>query len=198
MNCSDCFTDYLVKCTEEINVFAQLSPVTTYTWIITDKFDQKYSGEFETDANGFWSIPIEDLPDGLLTQYSGDFMLQVQDATCKPIKFKVAQEYDCILFNIKSGTYEKNTLGCNFSCVGQTGTKSQLIPFTEEEEIEIGWTGDLATLYGNSPVVQVYHLIYGNSYQLANVSIQQEYVDSVLVSITIINGGPATGYIVIA
>lgn len=121
MQCSDCFTDYLVKCSEEINVFAQLAPLTSYFWVITDKFQRQYSGAFTTDKDGFWSIDTDDLPPGLLTQFSGSFTLQVQDETCKPIKFKVAQEYDCIRFDVRGGTREKNTLGCSFEAtVAQT------------------------------------------------------------------------------
>jgi hypothetical protein len=116
MNCNNCFQDYLAKCNLAIQVYAQLSPLSDYRWIITDKHGNKYQGEFTTDADGFWTIPVDELPSGLLTQYSGEFTLQVQDAGCKPVKFKVAQEYDCINFTIKGGNYEKDTLGCDFNC----------------------------------------------------------------------------------
>ena len=117
MNCNSCFQDYLAKCNLTIQVFAQLSPLTEYIWIITDKFGNLYQGEFMSDADGFWEIAVADLPPGMLTQYSGNFTLQVQDSGCKPVKFKVAQEYDCINFNIKGGNYEKDTLGCDFNCI---------------------------------------------------------------------------------
>lgn len=117
MNCNSCFHDYLAKCNLEIQVYAQLLPLTDYTWIITDKFTNKYQGTFTTDADGFWTIPVDELPPGMLTQYSGEFKLEVQDEGCKPVKFKVAQEYDCINFTIKGGNYEKDTLGCSFECI---------------------------------------------------------------------------------
>jgi len=118
--CNCCFEDYLVKCTTEINVFAKLTPTTLYNWVITDKFDRQYSGSFTTDSNGFWQIPVADLPAGLLTEFSGDFTLQVYEyeayptVSCKPIKFVVAEEYDCIRFTVHAGTREKNNLGCEF------------------------------------------------------------------------------------
>lgn len=118
--CACCFSDFIAKCETEIQVFAQLTPLETYTWVIKDKFDKLYQGEFTTDEQGFWTIPVDELPPGLLTEYSGQFTLQVQDSLCKPIKFKVAAEYDCIDFTIKGGTYEKNTLGCDFSCTEPT------------------------------------------------------------------------------
>jgi hypothetical protein len=117
--CTTCFVDYLVQCTTEINVFAKLTPETIYQWVITDKFSRQYSGTFETDADGFWAIPVSELPEGMLTEYSGTFTLQVFDEpygqTCaEPITFKIAQTFDCIVFNVRAGTREKNYLGCEF------------------------------------------------------------------------------------
>jgi hypothetical protein len=114
MNCSCCFTDTLAKCETEIQVNAQLNPDSFYRWVITDKFENKYEGEAATDSDGFFTIPVADLPAGLLTQYSGEFKLQVFDlyASCAPEKFKVAGVYDCISFTISGGTFEKNNLGC--------------------------------------------------------------------------------------
>lgn len=118
--CNNAFEDYLVKCSTEINVFAKLEPNTLYNWVITDKFDRQYSGDFTTDANGFWQIDIDDLPEGLLTEFSGIFKLEVYEYSvyptvgCSPIKFKIAQEYDNIIFCLRAGTREKNNLGCEF------------------------------------------------------------------------------------
>jgi hypothetical protein len=113
--CNCCFTDWIARCEDDIQVFAQLEPSSDYTWIITDKFNNKYSGAFTTDEDGYWSIPVEELPAGLLTEYSGSFTLQVQDEGCKPVKFKIAQEYDCIDFTVKGGTMSKNNIGCDFT-----------------------------------------------------------------------------------
>lgn len=196
--CCTCFSDFLVKCTEEIQVYAQLSPLSDYTWIITDKFDKKYSGQFTTDADGFWTIPVDQLPPGLLTEYSGSFYLEVQDSGCKPVKFKVAQEYSCIDFVIKGGTYEKNTLGCDFSCSPAVGSQTALYPFEAEDEITIEWTSGLLAQHGNSPTVQVYHEISPNTYQLVDVSVQHIFTDGVLTSIVVTNSGAATGYVLIS
>lgn len=197
MNCNCCFVDFIAKCNLEIQVYAQLSPLTDYIWVIKDKFGNLYQGEFTTDADGFWAIPVDELPGGLLTQYSGEFTLQVQDSGCKPAKFKIAQEYDCINFNIKGGTYEKNTLGCSFECSPAVGTQTTLIPFTDDEDITITWTSGLLAAYGNSPQVQVYHLVSPNTYQLVDVTVQHVFTDEVLTSIIVSNAGPATGYILI-
>lgn len=198
MECNYCFQDYLAKCNLEIQVYAQLSPLTDYTWIITDKFGNKYQGEFTTDADGFWTIPVDELPPGLLNQYSGTFTLEVQDSGCKPAKFKVAQEYDCINFGIKGGTYEKNTLGCSFECSPAAGTQTTLIPFTNDDEITITWTAGLLAAYGNSPMIQVYHETAPNTFQLVDVTIEHVFTDGVLTSIVVTNAGPATGYILIS
>lgn len=113
-SCNTCFTDYVVKCPEFIQVYAKLTPATNYTWIITDKFDRQYSGDITTDADGFFQIPVTDLPEGLLTEFSGEFTLTIQDGDCKPVKFLAASEYDCLTFTAKSGTREKFNLGCEF------------------------------------------------------------------------------------
>lgn len=198
MSCTTCFTDYIAKCNLELQVYAQLAPLSDFTWIITDKFGNKYQGNFTTDENGFWEIPVDQLPPGLLTQYSGLFTLEVQDSGCKPVKFKVAQEYDCIEFTVKGGTYEKNTLGCDFSCTPAVGNQTQLVPFENESEITIPWTAGLLASFGNSPVVQVYHLISGTTYQLVDVAIQEAFTDGILTSIIVNNAGPATGYLLIS
>jgi hypothetical protein len=114
--CTCCFEDFIVRCTDYIQVYAKLEPNTNYFWVITDKFDKQYGGSFTTDADGFWRIQVEDLPEGLLTEYSSSFNLQVfEDAYgCSPVKFKVAQDYDCIQFNVRGGLRNKITLGCEF------------------------------------------------------------------------------------
>lgn len=198
MNCNCCFQDFIAKCNLSLQVYAQLAPLTDFTWVIKDKFGNLYQGEFTTNSDGFWVIPVDQLPSGLLTQYSGEFSLQVQDSGCKPVKFKIAQEYDCINFNIKGGTYEKNTIGCDFSCTPATGSQTQLFPFTNDDEITIDWTSGLLTVFGNSPVIQVYHLISGTTYQLVDVGIQEVFTDGILTSIIVSNAGPATGYILIS
>ncbi len=117
MECCNCFTDFLVKCTDQINIFAQLEPSTPYKWRITDKFSNIYDGDMTTDTDGFWNIPVADLPAGFLTPYSGDFKLEVLSPTFMPVSFKIAQEYDCINFSIKGGTAIKANIGLEFSCV---------------------------------------------------------------------------------
>jgi hypothetical protein len=197
-HCACCFTDYIAKCNLQLTVYAQLSPLTDYTWIITDKFTNKFSGSFTTDADGFWSIPVDELPPGLLTQYSGLFTLEVQDSGCKPVRMKIAQQYDCIDFTVKGGTYEKDTLGCDFSCAPAVGSQTGLFTFEDEDEVTITWTSGLLAAYGNSPSVSVYHQTGPNTYQLVDVTIEHIFTDGVLTSIRVTNAGPADGYVLIS
>lgn len=200
MGCNTCFEDYVAKCNDTITIYGQLASLPlyeSYTWVITDKFDRKYEGSFQVDENGFWEIPVTQLPDGLLTEYSGSFKLEAFDEGCKPVKFKIAQEYDCISFGVKAGTFTKDFLGCNFNCVPNPAGQSALYPFTAQSEVTINWAPYLA-LYGNSPVIQVYHLISGTTYQLVDVAVQQVFTDGILTSIIIDNAGVATGYVVIS
>lgn len=197
-SCECCFTDFIAKCNLQIQVYAQLSPLSDYRWIITDKFGKKYEGNFTTDSDGFWTIPVDELPSGLLTEFSGQFTLEVQDTGCKPVKFKVAQEYDCIDFTVKGGTYEKDTLGCNFTCSPAVGSQTGIFNFTDKDEVTITWTAGLLAAFGNNPTVQVYHQISPGVYQLVDVAIQQVFTLGVLTSIIISNGGVATGYALIS
>lgn len=122
MNCNCCFTDFIAKCNTSLQVYAQLVPLSDYTWVIADKHGNQYEGDFTTDSDGFWEIPVDQLPSGLLTQYSGEFTLQVQDSGCKPVKYKIAQEYDCINFTVRAGTRVKDNLGCSFDSVASGGS----------------------------------------------------------------------------
>lgn len=114
--CTCCFEDYLVKCDEVIRVNTKLDPNTGYKWVITDKFNREYSGQIETNDDGHFDIPVADLPAGLLTEFSGEFTLQVfaVNAYCGPLRFRMAHEYDCIRFTLRAGTNVKNNLGCEF------------------------------------------------------------------------------------
>lgn len=197
-SCACCFTDFIAKCNLQVQVYAQLAPLSDYRWIITDKFGKKYQGDFTTDSDGFWTIPVDQLPAGLLIEYSGQFSLQVQDEGCKPVKFKVAQEFDCIDFTVKGGTYEKDTLGCDFTCSPAVGSQTGIFPFTSAATFSIMWTPALLAAFGNNPTVQIYHLTAPDTYQLVDVTIEQVFNSGVLQSIEIDNGGIATGYALIS
>ena len=140
MACCSCFPDFLGRCPDEITVYAQLQPTTMYTWVVTDKHNNQYSGSFTTDVDGFWTIPVDELPAGLLTEFSGHFKLEVLDQACKPVKFKVAQEYTCIDFEIKGGTRVKDNLGCTFDSVftGQPFASFVVDTFAEAEALATG------------------------------------------------------------
>lgn len=140
MECCTCFKDFLAQCPDEIRVYAQLQPTTMYTWVITDKFGKQYSDGFTTDEDGFWTIPVADLPAGLLTEYSGHFKLEVLDQDCKPIKFKVATEYNCIDFTVVGGTRVKDNLGCSFdtALTGQNFASYVVETFAAAEALATG------------------------------------------------------------
>ncbi len=201
MHCTaDTFADYLAKCPTEIQVYAQLQPLSSYTWIITDKFNNKYSDVFITDSVGFWAIPVADLPAGLLTQYGGDYTLEVQGANCKPVKFKVASEYDRICFTLRGGTFEKTALGCDFTCQGISGATSTIITYgINDTEKVITYSPEMLASYGNAPMVQVYALVTGETdqYEIISVPVSQNFTDDVLTSITVANLPGVPGYIIV-
>lgn len=199
-SCNTCFEDTLAKCNDTIRVYAQLPALplySSYRWVITDKFRNKYEGSFTPDPDGFFDIPVDELPEGLLTQYSGSFSLQVYGDGCKPVSFKIAGEYDCATFDIQGGTFVKDTIGCAFTCVAAPAGQSAMVPFTDAESVSITWAPYLS-LYGNNPVIQVFHETSPGIFTLVSVEVQTQYTDGVLTAIEIDNGGEQTGYVVIS
>jgi hypothetical protein len=119
VNCSNTFSDFLVRCPDSIKVNSYLDPTTEYKWVITDKFQKQHSGYSTTDADGHFEIPVDDLPDGLLNQYAGDFTLEIFATTgvygqeqCNKVQIPIAKNYDSIVFHVKAGTSVKENLGC--------------------------------------------------------------------------------------
>lgn len=113
MSCKCCFSDYLAKCETEIEVFAtlpELGVYDEYRWVITDKNGNKYEGELVQGPDSF-VIPVSDLPDGFLTQYSGDFKLEVLDINSNPVAMQFKQQYLCADFSVKGGNLVKNNIG---------------------------------------------------------------------------------------
>lgn len=122
-NCDCCFNDFLAKCETEIVINTNLTAGDSYRWVITNKFGNKYEGTAIAGEEGELTIPVEDLPAGMFTQYSADFLLHLYAGeSCTPIKFKLTGEYDCVNFNIHGGTFVKNNIGCTTTFVpgGQT------------------------------------------------------------------------------
>ena len=197
---SSVFSDFIAKCNTNLTVYAQLEPLQDYRWIITDKFDAKYEGSITTDENGFFDIATSDLPEHLLNSYAGNFLLQIQDTTCKPIKFKVASEYQAISFSVKQGNYVKDFLGCPFTCAGVTGEQSRLFEFTNEPgDFEIDYDPLLAA-YGNAPLIQVYHETTPDSgeFEKVTVDINQLRINGTLDTISVNNAGfTGNGYVLI-
>lgn len=200
MGCSDAFHDFISNCNTTLRVNALLLPATTYTWVITDKFQKEYSGTALTNGDGFMDIAIADLPEGFFTEFSGAFHLEIFETdTCKKASFKMARYYDAIDFDVKGGTRVKDSLGCDFACDAEGGDgNSAVFPFTDAATVSIPWTALLKSLYGNTPDVSVYHEIAPDTYQLVNVSVV--YVGGVYdpSEIQIDNGGAAAGYILVS
>lgn len=202
---SNSFTDFIARCTDAIRVYAQLDPFTNYSWVIEDKFGNKYKGNFTTDTEGFWEIPVDDtaLPPGMFTEYSGTFKITVLDATsCKPVKFKMASDYSEISFEVSGGNMIKDNLGCSFVCSGTSGAAPLLFPFeAESDPIEIAWE-DYVDVYGNAPQVQVFAKKedagpYDNIYELITAQVTQTLVDGVVTAIVVTPASIQPGYIII-
>jgi len=117
MPCLPCYKDWISCGNDSLFIAGTLLPETTYIWILENK-GSVYSGEATTDANGHFTIPVSELPSGLLNQYAGTFELyiiandayQCNSSTWNDSAYCTA--YDCISFEVVNGTAVKNTLGC--------------------------------------------------------------------------------------
>lgn len=115
-NCNTCFEDYVCKCIPyndvlTINTFV---PAGTYTFLITDKFGNKYTGDATRNADGTLEIAIAHLPDGLINPFSGQFTIQIFDnETCNsPVPLPLVRNYDCITIEAVGGNSDKSNIGC--------------------------------------------------------------------------------------
>lgn len=196
MNCNSCFQDWVCKCGEDLLINTRLTPGVTYYWQVTDKFNNVHQGAVAAETDGRLIIPVSDLPDGFLSAYQGRFKIRILESPeCGVIRIPLTAKFDCIEVEVKGGNATKDSIGCEVQCASGTG-ETIIIPFTDDEEITVDWTLYAATM-GNNPMIQLYHELSENVYQLASVAIQQIRVNNILTQIIIDNGGPATGYILI-
>lgn len=202
MGCTDSFYDQISNCNTAVRVNALLIPATPYIWVITDKFGKEYSGVSITNANGFFDIPISELPDGFFMPFSGEFKLEIFEETnaCKAIDFKIAKYFDSIVFSVADGSRVKDNLGCDFACetTGGGPGNSAIFPFTGIATLNITWTELLKSIYGGTPTVQVYLMVSPGVYQLTNVSVTMIGGPYDLSEIDIDFGGMAEGYVLVS
>lgn len=95
----DCKSSYLFE--------VGLSPLGSYTYLITDKFGNVYEKEFTTDEDGYFSIFAIDFPSFLFTNVSGAFSLLIKENSggCDTVDFEYNGEtYDSISFSFKSSS----------------------------------------------------------------------------------------------
>jgi len=117
MACLPCFKDWISCGNEQLFITGTLAANTAYIWQLENK-GAIYSGEVTTNINGNFVIPISELPNGLLNSYAGTFQLSVvandayQCAVSTWNDSAYCTAYDCIIFEVVSGTAVKNTLGC--------------------------------------------------------------------------------------
>lgn len=121
-NCKcGCYKDTICACTETILLNVALEINTQYKVVVTDKFGRKYKYIATSTADGTIEMPVSEFPEGLFTEHSGNFRLQIYpyyvdeaDNQCNPLAFKMASMYDCIEFSVFGGDSGKRNLGCEF------------------------------------------------------------------------------------
>lgn len=103
--CETCYQIKLPSCVDSILLKAGLDPSNAFTWVITDKFGNKYSKEVTSDVNGYITIDVDDLPEGLLTPFSGTFELAILNSGGETVSFIYNDiTYTCIQFSLFDST----------------------------------------------------------------------------------------------
>jgi len=202
MGCNSCYEDFLCKCVpyDSVVTINTSVPDGDYMVRLTDTNGNKFDATAEKVTDGV-SFNVHDFPDGFISGPGNEFTLEVfkvdAPGSCTPITIPMVSFVNCIKVNIIGGSVDKSSIGCTLECSPTTSNQSALVTFTDQDEVDIPWAPFL-TNYGNNPLIQVYHQVSPGVYQLANVSIQTNYVDNVLDNIVVLNAGPATGYVVIS
>jgi len=88
-----------------IGVGMDLEVSTDYKWSITDKFNNVYFGTSTTDTDKIFLIEAEQLPEGLLTTFAGNFTLRIYKASNDSLVSWISntKTYSCISFSIYHG-----------------------------------------------------------------------------------------------
>ena len=108
MDCAYIYRDYLNCGIDEILLLVGLTPATEYSVLIQNKA-AKYVNDYTTDADGNFTIPATDFPNGLFNPYAGPFLLSINSG-CDDTIF--CEYYKYIQFEVVNGNGSKNTLTC--------------------------------------------------------------------------------------
>lgn len=100
MECNSCFNAVLSNCLTGFTLAGGFAPGDSYKWVITDQFGKRYSAIVVADANGALTIDADDLPDGFLNPFAGEFLLNVYDAAGVPADIAICQVYNCVKVKI--------------------------------------------------------------------------------------------------
>lgn len=111
MSCDTCYEVSLPACAGVITVNVGMDPNNIYTWIITDKFGNKYQENVTTDGAGKFVIDASDLPDGLFTPSSGTFILAIINSAGETQSMAInGEDYTCISMSFYQSNLEGNAL----------------------------------------------------------------------------------------
>lgn len=112
--CDTCFQANLSATPDNVIVNGGLNASTDYLIRITDKFGNRYTQQVTTDADGNFTLPVnETYPPGFFTAYSGIFEIQASltTGTFGPKNFTFSTvTYDCIQVEFSNDNQEVNTI----------------------------------------------------------------------------------------
>lgn len=75
--CYTYFPAQAAVCSESLLIKANLSVSGSYTCILTDKFNNRYTSSLSVDSQGSVSLDLTQFPQGLFTSFAGTFQLTI-------------------------------------------------------------------------------------------------------------------------
>lgn len=129
VNCDECYELSVSDCLP-VAITTNLTPLTAYWLICTDKTGARYDVQFTSDANGDFTIDPDNYPTGLFNPYAGkfEFIVSLSDINVTPIEMTIGSlTYSCII-----GTWSVTC--CNNTYVPPTACETFLDTLSDSEK----------------------------------------------------------------
>ncbi len=100
VNCDTCFEVLIGDCLSDIDLSLGLSPSALFFFRLIDKFGATYDFTATTDVLGDFTVPKDQLPDDLINQFAGLFILEVYSDSGRTELVNIVQNsitYDCVI-----------------------------------------------------------------------------------------------------
>jgi hypothetical protein len=181
------FLDWISCGVENIIFSTGRAGIETYKVTVTTAQGSKYQADYDSNAFGDISIPVQDFPAGLFNPYAGPFTINVDLSSCTPLYF--CDEYQYLQFEVVNGKGDKNTITC---CASGSENNTNMTCCTTETVNFVDETETVVPFTGTRPSIEVAYLQPDGSFVLSGISTLITFGAN---SFTVNHGGPASGII---